>query len=166
MAVALDRSRPPVKSRAMAQGTTAEIGLGERVGTRGERWVPVSHVQRLVIAAFLAALAYWLLTAGVRSYCPTTAPDVGATQCVTLTLSPSPFLLVAVAAAVLIALGRASSRVDISRMLDRAAGGIIVCALAAAAVAQTWFWLIPIERFYSGSFEFFVPFPTRRWPRR
>lgn len=134
----------------------------------------IARIRRILIVAVIAALVYPTLMVGSSGYCPGGVDGNGgfidasgrpideALPCVQLTLGPNPLVFVGIALIVLLALGRVMRAPDETaalRTLDRAAIGVAVLVVAAVVISVVWFRMIPIERFSSGSWSVFSPFP-------
>lgn len=134
----------------------------------------IARIRRLVIAALVAGFGYAALTQASSSYCPGgfdsdgnyvdwagNATDV-VPSCVNLALRPSPFVLIAIAAIVVWALGavirRATDETAALRLIDRAALAVIIVAAASLFISQVWFGLLPVTS-WDGTGTFVYPFP-------
>ncbi|WP_426622297.1 hypothetical protein [Microbacterium sp. As-52] len=134
----------------------------------------IAQIRRVVMMAVIAVLVYSTLTVASRSYCPggidgsggfidsSGQPTDEAPVCIDLTLRPSPLVYIAIAAIVLITLGRvmkASDERSALKTLNRASIGVAALVVLAIVVSLVWFFLIPMEEFTSGSWTVFSPFP-------
>lgn len=134
----------------------------------------IAEIRRVLILAVIAALVYPTLMVASRSYCPggidgsggfidaSGQPTGEAPVCIDLKLSPSPLVYIAIAAIVLLALGRvmkASDERSALKTLNRASIGVAALVVLAIVVSHVWFFLIPMEGFTSGSWTVFSPFP-------
>jgi hypothetical protein len=129
------------------------------------------RLRRLLLCVIVAGLVYSVLTNASAGRCADTGTadssiDEGAagvvTSCVTLTLRPSPFVYIALAVIVLVALGRVlRTATTVPRALaivDRAAVVAVVVAGASWLIAVVWFLLLPVET-WDGTGSFWFPFP-------
>ncbi|WP_124291650.1 hypothetical protein [Microbacterium sp. ABRD28] len=85
-------------------------------------------------------------------------------QCLSLQMGPGPFVFAAIAAIVLVTLGRVIRVADdlesATRMLRRAALAIMIVAGLSVVIAQVWFALLPVRDWDPASGYFFLfPFP-------
>ncbi|WP_313540202.1 hypothetical protein [Leifsonia aquatica] len=130
------------------------------------------RLRRLLLCVIVAGLVYSVLTNASSGHCAdagtvdSPGDDEGAasvvTSCVTLTLRPSPFVYIALAVIVLVALGRVlRTATTVPRALaivDRAAVVAVVVAGASWLIAVVWFLLLPVET-WDGTGSFWFPFP-------
>lgn len=127
-----------------------------------------------MIVTLVAALVYPTLMVASRSYCPGRIDGSGgfidaagqptdeAPVCIDLMLRPSPLVYIAIAAIVLLALGKVMKAGDergALKDLNRAAIGVGALVAVAIVVSHVWFFLIPMEGFTSGSWTVVSPFP-------
>lgn len=147
---------------------------------RGTSYLPgapiVARIRRLVITALVALFLYWTFTVASRGYCAGGVDASGnvtdqygnptdiVPQCYQMVLSPSPFVAIAIALIVILAMGRVLRRagtVDAAvRILDRAAAIVVAVAVVSLVIAQVWFALIPMTDWGAdGSFAVIYPFP-------
>lgn len=135
----------------------------------------VARIRRLVVAALIAGVGYATFAAASRAYCPggfsadggfvdaAGDPTDVAPQCISVTLRPSPLVLIAIAVIVVWALHavlrRAADEASALRILDRATLIVAIVAVASLVISQVWFALIPItEWFDTGVLVFPFPF--------
>lgn len=134
----------------------------------------IARIRRLLSVALIAGVAYATFTVASHGGCAggidgsggfvdaAGHPTDAAPMCVQLTLKPSPLMYIAIAAIVLLAIGRvlkAAQESTAVRTLDRAAAGIGVLTVVAIVVSQVWFQQIPLHELTSGSWSVFSPFP-------
>ncbi|MDO9395349.1 MAG: hypothetical protein Q7T71_02245 [Herbiconiux sp.] len=136
----------------------------------------IARIRRMIVVVFIAGLAYGALITAGKSICVGGVDGAGgsldssgaatdaATTCLTLTLGPSPLMIIAFAVIVVIALTRvlkrSTSERDALKTLDRAVVVVVALAVTGIVVSQAWFALIPISDWRpTGSFSFFSPFP-------
>ncbi|MBF4573210.1 hypothetical protein ITJ64_11845 [Herbiconiux sp. VKM Ac-1786] len=130
------------------------------------------RIRRVVIVAIVSAAVYWLLTTASSGRCDgpgTQVPDgngglLVSQECLQLTLSPSPLMVVAFAVILLVAVRRASvasiDRADARRTLDRAATAIALLAAAAVVISLAWFAVLAGSEWTPGTpFSYLLPFP-------
>lgn len=118
------------------------------------------RVRRLLGSTALVAIAYGFLSNGSRAFCPGVGP--AGDSCVSLQLRPSPFVFVALALVVFVAIGRVLRRAPTEAaallILDRAA--LVAAAIGAVSllISIVWFGLIPLES-WNGGGTYIFPFP-------
>ena len=130
------------------------------------------RIRRVVIVAIVATMVYGLLTTSSSGRCAgpsTQVPDgtgglLVSQECLQLTLSPSPLMVVAFAVILLVAVRRASvagiDRADARRILDRAAAAIALLAAAAVVISLAWFAVLARSEWAPGKpFGVLLPFP-------
>lgn len=134
----------------------------------------IARIRRLVYVAIVATVLYSLFVGASKGGCAGgVAADGGFVdsngkpspippECVTLTLQPSPVMLIILAGIVLWALGRvlrrAESEASAVRIVDRASLAIIMVAGCSVLIAQIWFNLIPLHGI-GGTGLYIWPFP-------
>lgn len=134
----------------------------------------VARIQRLIVAAVLAAVGYGAFLVASKGYCPSGFNGDGGfidadgnvtesvPQCISLTLGPSGIIYIAIAVIAILAIRavhrQASTVAEAMRYLDRAAAGIVILVVASLVISYVWFSLIPITD-WNGSGTFFFPFP-------
>lgn len=136
----------------------------------------VVQIRRLLVVTLVACLFYPVFIGGSRSFCPGGFDADGgfvdrdgqttdlAPQCLSLQMGPGPFIFAAIAAIVLVTLGRVIRVADdlesATRMLRRAALAIMIVAGLSVVIAQVWFALLPVTEWDPASGYFFLfPFP-------
>ncbi|HEY1105330.1 MAG TPA: hypothetical protein VGE78_04205 [Agromyces sp.] len=140
-------------------GTTAPPAA-----TAAPPWTtPLLRTRGLLISGTLAAVVYGVLANAYRTACPTQSAGVTTAQCEQFVMTPSPIVFFAMVVALLVGVGRAARRSEpraVLRTLDRTGSVIIAIALGSAAIAQVWFWLLPLQPWvdHGGSLWFPVPF--------
>ena len=136
--------------------------------------VIIARIRRLLVASIVAGILYSTITHASKSGCPGGVDANGnfidasgnptdiPPECVSLTLGPSPVILILMGVIVLWALGRvlrrAESEAAALRILDRAALAVGILAAVSVVVAQVWFALIPLGGI-DGSGSYIWPFP-------
>lgn len=136
----------------------------------------VVQIRRLLVVTLVACLVYPAFIGGSRSFCPGGFDAAGgfvdrngqptdfAPQCLSLQTGPSPVVFAAIAAIVLLTLGRVIRVADdlesVTRMLRRAALAIMIVTGLSLVIAQVWFALLPVAEWSPETGLFFVfPFP-------
>ncbi|WJL94670.1 hypothetical protein QSU92_11905 [Microbacterium sp. ET2] len=136
----------------------------------------VVQIRRLLVVTLVTCLVYAGFTRASRSFCPggfdadggfidgNGQPTDLAPECLSLQMGPSPVVFIAVAAIVLLTLGRVIRVADglesATRMLRRAALAIMIVAGLSLVIAQVWFALLPVAEWDPEAGYFFLfPFP-------
>lgn len=134
----------------------------------------VARIWRLVAVTTIAGLMYSIFLGASKAGCgggftagggyvdANGDPTEMAPQCVSLSLHPSPVVMLVLAAIVLWALRRvvrrATDEASAIHILDRAALVAVVVAGASVVIAQVWFAAIPVYGI-DGSGTYIWPFP-------
>lgn len=149
---------------------TGEHDVGMLPGT-----AVIRSIRLLVVWAIVAVALYSLFAHSSRGGCfggidgrggwidTNGEPTANEPQCYMLQLGPSPLVLIALAGTVVWALTRvlrrAQSEPDALRILSRAGLVLVAIALGSLAIAQIWFFLLPVEQFADGTGTLIYPFP-------
>lgn len=136
----------------------------------------VVQIRRLLIVTLVVCLVYPTFIGASSSVCAggfdadggfldgKGQPTETAPECLSLQMGPSPLVFAAIAAIVLVTLGRvirvANDLESATRMLRRAALAIMIVGGVSVVVAQVWFGLLPVREWDPQSGYFFLfPFP-------
>ena len=136
----------------------------------------VAAIRRVATVAALALLAYMTFTRGSAGTCAggiggdggyidsNGNPTDTVPQCISLTLEPSPVVIIAVVLTFIVALTLVIRRAQIvpaaRRILDRATIVILAIAAVSLVVSLVWFGLLPIRDWSpDGEWGFVFPFP-------
>lgn len=134
----------------------------------------IARIRRLLWVSIVAGVVYSSLVRASKSGCPGGVDGSGGyldangnptqipPECVSLTLGPSPLVVLFIGMAVIWSLGRVLRRAGDEpvalRILDRSAVAIILIVATSVVVAQIWFALIPLYGI-NGSGTYVWPFP-------
>jgi len=146
----------------MGQNSSAPILIADQTVDVSTLSTVAKRVRRMLVIAFVAAVAYATLTTASKSFCTDeTDSDAPRSICVQLTLSPSPLVFAALLAVIVFALSRVSVRgVNLDAALqifDRSTIVMVMVAGVATIGSHIWFWAIPLAEFASGTFSFLSP---------
>jgi hypothetical protein len=134
----------------------------------------IARVRRMVIGGAVLAFAYSSFAVASRGRCVGGVSGSGgfvdgdgmptdtAPTCLTLTLGPSPVVLVAMLALFVWSLGavlHADSPDAAIRTLDRTAAVIVAVVVGSAVIAAVWFFALPLSSWQGGDVAFVLPFP-------
>lgn len=136
----------------------------------------VVQIRRLLVITLVACLVYPAFIGGSRSVCAggfdadggfidrNGQPTDLAPQCLSLQMSPGPIVFAAIAAIVLLTVGRvirvANDLESATRMLRRAGLAIMLVTGLSLVIAQVWFALLPVTEWDPATGYFFLfPFP-------
>ncbi|WP_322410003.1 hypothetical protein [Microbacterium invictum] len=136
----------------------------------------VIQIRRLLVVTLVACVIYPGLTRASSASCAggfgadggfidgSGQPTDIVPQCLSVELMPSPLVFAAIAAIVLLTLGRvirvATDLESATRMLRRAALAIMIVTGVSVVIAQVWFALLPVTDWDPQAGYFFVfPFP-------
>ena len=159
------------RTTGTAMGTSTGTAMGTAAVETGElSRLPAGPIlvrlRRVLLTAGGAAAVYTLLGTGTIGTCTDSpgAGDSGTTRvtCANLAMHPSWIVYAALAAIVLVAIGRvarqASTVADALRILDRAALVTVAVALVSGFVGMAWLFLVPLDALTGGGTIVF-PFP-------
>ncbi|NNC12375.1 hypothetical protein HII28_10860 [Planctomonas sp. JC2975] len=105
--------------------------------------------RRLLIVCLFSALGYSALTTASRGGVTDSEGSASPATVVNLSLHPNPFFYAVIAAAFFFAvhrvLTRAADEEAASRMFRRASLVVVLMAIGAIVIADTWFFALPLE---------------------
>jgi hypothetical protein len=154
--------------------TSAQAQVSETSASLLPGAVVIARIRRLVFVWIAASVLYSLSVVASKSGCAGGVTEDGGfvdangnssllpPECVSLTLGPSPLMLILIGGIVLWALGRvlrsADGEASAVRIVDRASVAIIIVGAGSVVIAQVWFTLIPLYGI-GGTGTYFWPFP-------
>ncbi|WP_368499206.1 hypothetical protein [Herbiconiux sp. A18JL235] len=122
--------------------------------------------RRLVVVTAISAAAYAVFSQASMGRCPGGGSDATGLGegCISVTLSPSPLVFLAMASILLVALARIARRASdasvAERLGDRAAAAIGLLAVVSLAVCYLWWATDPTAGWSPGEpFSTLLPFP-------